>query len=121
MINRKQLAQIELANEHPLNQAAATFLKQTDWRLSADSLHTLTLIRWALGNGLRVRSIAEPGAYLLDLQDHLGPMRLTKLIAGEVSPDEANLTAAELLAEETPLDAAMLLLDSLLANRQASL
>lgn len=121
MINHKPLAQIELANKHPLNQAAATFLKQTDWRPSADSLHALDLILWALDNGLRVRTIAEPGAYLLDLHDHLGPMRLTKLIAGEVSPDEANLTAAEVLAETTPLDAAMLLLDSLLANWQAGL
>lgn len=120
MLTRELLAQIELANKHPLNQAAATFLRKTDWGASPTALHSLSLMRWGLDNGLRTPTINEPAGYLLELSDALGPLAFTRLTAGETE-DEANLTAEDLLVETEPLDAAATLLESLLANRMAGL
>ncbi|HJV25330.1 MAG TPA: hypothetical protein VJ673_06570 [Aromatoleum sp.] len=116
--DRAQLSATEQANQHPLNQAAASFLRKTDWGASPHALYCLSLMRWGLDNGLRVKTIVEPAYLLLQLEDAMGPLRLTRLASGEALGEE-NLTAEHLLQETDPLDAASLLLESLLDNRAA--
>lgn len=118
MIDRSQLQAIETANRHPLNQVAKAFLNKTAWGASPANLHLLSLMLWGLEQGLRWKGNPDPDGLLIRLADRLGPAGLTSLVAGERG-GEANLTAEQLLAEKTPIEAATLLLESLRSNLAA--
>lgn len=52
--------QIKLANQHPLNRAARTFLPK-DWQANEmTELHVLSLMRWGLENGLEINARGRP-------------------------------------------------------------
>lgn len=122
--------QIKLANQEPLNQAAAKFLPP-DWKGSdMVELHVLSLMRWGLENGLlgwleetaRIRKGPTPEQVesMINRLAQADPkVAMRFLVDPEETGDEA-LNAEELLAQETPEDAAMLLLESLYDSMAAT-
>lgn len=109
--------QIKLANQEPLNQAAAKFLPP-DWQGDdMTEIHVLSLMRWGLENGVEINPISPD----LPNQNQVESM-INRLAQGNpkeamrflTEPEgEAVLDAEELLEQDGPLDAAMLLLETL--------
>lgn len=108
------------ANQMPISLAAATFLKKTEWGINPEQPIVTSLMQWGLENGIRTLEMAEPIDWMLRLEKARGPVGMVKLITGSLGGEE-NLTGADLLAEETPLDAAAMLLENLIMNYRAGL
>lgn len=109
-----------IANQMPISQAAATFLKKTDWGVNPDQPILTSLMQWGLENGIRTSEMTEPMDWMLRLEKARGPVGMVKLITGSQGGEE-NLTAEDLVTEETPLDAAAMLLENLMLNYKAGL
>lgn len=78
------------------------------------------LMQWGLENGIRIPEMTELIDWMLRLEKTRGPVGMVKLITGSHDGEE-NLTAEDLLTEETPLDAAAVLLENLIMNYRAGL
>ena len=104
----------------PISLAAATFLRKTDWGANPDHPIVTSLMQWGLENGIWTPEMTEPVDWMLRLERARGPVGMIKLITGSQGGEE-NLTADDLLAEETPLDAAAMLLENLIMNYRAGL
>ncbi len=118
--DRNTSSQTEIANQMPISLAAATFLKKTDWGGNPTHPIVTSLMQWGLENGIRVTEMTEPEGWMLRLEKARGPVGMVLLITGSQGGEE-NLAAEDLLAEETPLDAAAMLLENLMLNYRAGL
>lgn len=110
--------QIQLANQMPLNQAAAAFLPNR--QAPAAELAVLTLMRWGLDNGQQVIPMAPHHPDWQQLMTQITLMadwQPAQVIDFLTNPEqlegETVLEADELAAQETPEDAAALLLENL--------
>ena len=119
--------QIKLANQMPLNRAARGFLPK-DWQRA--ELHVLSLMRWGLENGLehwmeetaRIRR-GPTQEQVESMINRLSERDPKKVMAYLVDPEETGgevLDHEELLAQKTPEDAALFLLETLYDNMVAT-
>lgn len=69
-----------IANQMPISQAAATFLKKTDWGVNPDQPIVTSLMQWGLENGIQVPEMTEPMDWMLRLEKTRGPIGLVKLV-----------------------------------------
>jgi len=122
---RTDLLQISLANQIPLNQAAAKFLPP-EWEDSRAELYVLSLMRWGLENGLEVKSrfLEHPTQDKLEARiNRLAQMEPKKVMQFMTDPENVGnvvLVAADLSNQKTPEDAARLLLETLYDNMVAT-
>ena len=100
----------------PLETAGMAISKAAD----PDHPIVTSLMQWGLENGIWTPEMTEPVDWMLRLERARGPVGMIKLITGSQGGEE-NLTADDLLAEETPLDAAAMLLENLIMNYRAGL
>jgi hypothetical protein len=116
------LQQIKLANQLPLNRAAKKFLPE-DWQGNQE-LHVLSLMRWGLDNGLEIvphhptHPTQEKLVARLNRLAQMKPKQAIKFLTevdGEVVLDEDALEE-----QESPEDAAGLLLETLHSNMVAT-
>ena len=112
------LNRVQLANELPLNQAAMAFLPP-DWGTTRE-IAVLSLMRWGLDNGLAPRPLAphhpdyDQLMTQITLMTQWAPTDVIDFLTNpEQGEDEVVLEADELAAQETPEDAAALLLENL--------
>lgn len=121
---------IKLANQMPLNRTAKKFLPP-DWRGSdMVELHVLSLMRWGLENGLlgwleetaRIRKGPTPEQVesMINRLAQTDPKVAMRFLVDPEGTGDEVLNAEELLAQETPEDAAMLLLESLYDSMAAT-
>jgi hypothetical protein len=125
---RTDLLQINLANQLPLNQAAAQFLPPS-WRDNLAELHVLSLMRWGLENGLehwleemaRIQKGPTPEQVeaRINRLAQMEPKKAMQFLTDPENTGDVVLDAEELLNQETPEDAASLLLETLYANMVA--
>lgn len=115
---RTKLLQISLANQLPLNRAAAQFLPP-EWMDKWAELHVLSLMRWGLENGLEIVPKAphhpdqdEVEARINDLAQ-MEPKKVMQFLTDPENTGDVVLNAEELLNQKTPEDAAGLLLETL--------
>lgn len=115
---RTKLLQISLANQLPLNRAAAQFMSP-EWMDKWAELHVLSLMRWGLENGLEIVPKAphhpdrdEVEARINELAQ-MDPKNVMRFLTDPENTGDVVLNAEELLNQETPEDAAGLLLETL--------
>ena len=118
--DRNTNSQTAIANQMPISLAAATFLIKTDWGVNPAHPIVTSLMQWGMENGIRTPEMTEPIDWMLRLERARGRVGMVNLIIGSQDGEE-NLAAEDLLAEETPLDAAAMLLENLMLNFKAGL
>lgn len=119
-MNVPNLNDVAKANQMPINQAAAIFLKKTDWGISETNSNVVDLMLWGLDHGIRMPTISEAGDWILRLEMQRGPVGFTNLVIGADDGQE-NLSPEQLKTETDPLDAAGMLLDNLVLNYKAGM
>ncbi|MDH4101444.1 MAG: hypothetical protein OEV28_12825 [Nitrospirota bacterium] len=117
----QDLQKIKAANLLPLNQAAQSFLDQTSWRgPSTMEIAAIALMRWGMEEaGMQAsempgRSTQEQLESQVNRLSEMDPKAATEWLeraAESDDPDEVTLTAQDLQEQETPEEAAYLLLE----------
>lgn len=116
MINKALLARVKPVSQLPLNRIAARFLDEPPL---ATEPAVLTLMRWGLENGIRVRPLA-PGypdqdslMAQITAMTRWQPRNAVRFLTNPESPEDAVLHPEELDAQPDAMEAASLLLENL--------
>lgn len=118
---KTDLLRIDLANQIPLNQAAAQFLPPELRDMTAE-MHVLSLMRWGLKNGLKIvqKASHHPNQNKVEARinrlSQMEPRKAMQFLTDPENTGDIVLVASDLSKQKTPEDAARLLLETLYDN-----